>query len=126
MTTNECKAFVDATLPALVDELMLERWKIECDYDARLDGSTLAEVNLDSDYLSAFIRFDARKISDESELKLVLIHELSHIILAPIEFYRNLKSQDNDLEQRLWTHALENVVTHLERIFIARQDARNV
>ena len=119
MTNDYCKALVDLTLPALVDELMLELWKIEI-HCVRLDGDDLADCSLTPDYKIAVIRIDAEKIDDQKALKSILYHELSHIILEPIEFYRSLKTQDNDLEPRLWTNALENVVTHLERVLMAR------
>jgi predicted SprT family Zn-dependent metalloprotease len=120
MLIEECKAHIEKLLPELTKELMLESWQIECEYDARIDGATLADINLDNDYKTALIRFDAAKIRDELELKRVLTHELCHLIQAPIDFYRSLRAQESDLEYRLYTNALENVVTHLERIFMAR------
>jgi hypothetical protein len=121
MLIEQCKGYVDATLPALVDELMLELWKIEIHY-VRLQEDDLADCSLTPDYKIAVIRIDAEKIDDERALKSILYHELSHIILEPIEFYRSLKAQDNELEQKLWTNALENTVTHLERIFARKRE----
>jgi hypothetical protein len=119
---EDCKSFVDSNLPALIKELILESWEIEVDCHARLDGNNIAECDSDPDYMFAIIRIDCDKIKSEKHLKSVLYHELCHVIQAPIEFYRGLmKSSDSELDQKLWTHAVENVVTHLERIFMARQ-----
>jgi len=122
MTTDQCKAFVEANLQAMVKELMLESWDITVKYSSRPDNDdgVLAKCKTDMDYRWAVITIYDDAILDEKELSRVLYHELFHVVLSPFDFYRNTRKAENAAESRVYIFALENVVTHLERVLMAR------
>jgi hypothetical protein len=121
MQIEACKTFIESTLPAMTKELMLESWDITVKYSRpEADDGVLARCKTDIDYRWAVITIYDESILDEKELTRVLYHEMVHIVLSPFDFYRNARKPENSAESRVYVYALENVVTHLERVLMAR------
>lgn len=125
MDASQVKAIVDANLERLRDELWLNTWKISVNYGP-LEGDTAAVVNLENaDYNAAAITIDPAQLRTEKDVMQTLVHELLHVTLARFELYRlsvielipDHVYQDGGgkVEQRLYTHALEQAVEMLQR-----------
>jgi len=119
------KAIVDANVERLRDELWLNTWKIIVNY-AALDGDTAAECGLDdADYNIAVITMDPAKFPTEKQVMQALVHELLHVTLARFDLWRDAaialipdhvyEDGAGKVEQRLYTHALEQAVEMLQR-----------
>lgn len=125
MDASRVKATVDNNLERLRDALWLNTWKISVEYEA-LEGDTAAECRLDhADYNVAVIAIDPAQLRTEKDVMQTLVHELLHVTLARFELYRlsvielipDHVYQDGGgkVEQRLYTHALEQAVEMLQR-----------
>ena len=125
MDASRVKAIVDANLERLRDELWLNTWKISVNYGP-LEGDTAAVVNLENaDYNAAAITIDPAQLRTEKDVMQTLVHELLHVTLARFELYRLsvielipdhvYEDGGGKVEQRLYTHAVEQAVEMLQR-----------
>lgn len=125
MDASRVKAIVDANLERLRDELWLNTWKISVNYGP-LEGDTAAVVNLENaDYNAAAITIDPAQLRTERDVMQTLVHELLHVTLARFELYRLsvielipdhvYEDGGGKVEQRLYTHAVEQAVEMLQR-----------
>lgn len=104
--------------------LSINHWNIRCYAEAcELVGAS-AECIRNVDYEFATIRVDPEKFDTEEEFLDSLFHEMCHIILSPIDLYREAATQHIEAgsvpqkqDERLWHFAIENTVINLERLW---------
>ncbi len=124
MDTSAVKAIVDRHIEPLMESMGIPHWKISVYYDSCSDPEWVAECRRICDYNQAWITIDPRHAVDEAGVVKSLVHELCHVILAPLDVYREAMTQHiengTDLakqENRLWSHFIEQTVINCERMY---------
>lgn len=85
MTADEVNSFVEAQLPRLKTILGLADWRIRFTYEACGNDGAFGECSVSEDTHTADITIDPDLHPDVRELADTLLHELSHVVLAPFE-----------------------------------------
>ncbi|HEY9737536.1 MAG TPA: hypothetical protein V6D06_14680 [Trichocoleus sp.] len=126
MDKSAVKAAVEKHLERVSNQLAPVRsWKLTIKYEA-LPGdhksTTEASCSFDYAYEDAVIRFDPEAHDDERHVVRNLRHELIHLLLAPIEAYREtitpmLSDEQSSVEYQAARVAVERCVMNVERVF---------
>lgn len=137
MDYSKAKAWIDANGERLRDAMGLRHWVVtfrleRLDGQARFPGATcLGECNTQPDYNRAVITIDHDEIDDEAELERVATHEMLHVVLSPLNVYRDYRNQgveadspDADRNQVIWDYFIEQAIVNLERLWEHRGEFR--
>lgn len=127
MDASEVKAIVDRNIERAMGELGVPHWRVSVDYEAIETPNWSAQCDRRGrDYWEASITLDPSRFDNARAVVRAMYHELAHLILAPMDVYRDITSAHivNDTaeahqERVLWTHAIEGCVTALERGMLA-------
>jgi len=124
---SEAQRIVQANVERIRDALRLHDWYTTIEYGPCSNPNWGASCDrAGGDYKRATITINPELHDTEEEVLSSLTHELLHLVLAPLDVYRDIITSlvpgMHELggpvavaEQRAWTHALEAVVTLLER-----------
>ena len=123
MDESAVRKIVEGNIERLAQAIGVNHWRISVTYGPCSDPDWQAQCNrAGGDYWRADLTFDPAKLDDEDEVMRSLVHELLHLVLAPFDHYRDAITThirpgtvEGDQEQILWTHAVEQTVTLLER-----------
>lgn len=121
MDKSEVQAVVEANIDRIRTAMNLHDWFIGINYEPTGHPGWAASCDrAGGDYQRASIIIDPNGHDSETEVLRSLVHELLHLVLAPFDVYRDAISsfapdEADALEQRLWTHAVEQAATRLER-----------
>jgi hypothetical protein len=135
MDRSAAKAIVDAHLDELQALLGIQHWRVRVSYDPleseRPGWDTLGNCFANPDYDSSLINLNADALDNEEQVLSVLRHELFHVVLSPYNVVENLLAPvlEGDATKRgmfasIWTHAMEQTVINLERMFVALTKAK--
>ena len=128
MPKDTVLAIARAYLEPMSQALHVAHWdiKLEVKHIASKEGAA-AQVFMDNDYHKARIVIDHRECDSEADVCRYLRHELIHLLLGPFDLYADttreaLKGVDGassllDVDHRVFTHAVEQAVLNLERVF---------
>ena len=124
MDKSKVKEIVDANILKMMCQLGVQAWKIGVFYEPAGDPNWVASCSRQLPYQSATIRIDPQMAESEEDVLDSLRHELIHVLLAPLDAYRDLvtsniesESPMDTAEDRAWTLAIESCVLAVERIF---------
>jgi hypothetical protein len=125
MEQSELKEVADRHIAPIRDLLCLGHWRITPAYESIDKGGVAAQCYADANYDHAKIVFDAAKIeADEEKIVELIFHELSHVVLSPLDLVGNLALsmlEGNTAAcaaiQVIHEHACEQAVINLERIW---------
>ena len=102
----------------------LADWIIEVTVQPVPDDAVKAQCVVQGEYRRLDITIDHRRIADEVELEDVIIHEMLHAVLSPleelwpaIEAYFEEEKAVGRAVRVAYTNAIERTVTRLERLF---------
>lgn len=121
MDGSKVRAYVTKYIEPLMEAIGVPHWRVTVSY-LPLEGDAAANVSLEhAPYMRASIIIDPFKCESEKDIRLVLVHELLHIIIEPFVLYRNFMYpllRDNKDEQTreaiIYTHAMERTIYNLE------------
>ncbi len=134
MDESAVRKVVESNLEALAGALGLERWKITIRFERCQDAGgdryvTQAQCDMKGEYETAIITLDHAEFNDDAHVIATLTHELTHIMLAPLDVYRDFAAAavtGNPVMERqaaeLWTSAIEKTVLGLERAWHRTRD----
>jgi hypothetical protein len=77
------RSWIDANVPLLMVELGIEDWAVSFK-SKRLPKGYQAMCSPMAEYRSASIEYDPRQIDSADEFARVILHELCHVVLAPM------------------------------------------
>ena len=121
MDRSEVRAIVETNLDRIRTALNLHDWFIGINYGPTDNPNWAASCDRSGgDYQRASIVIDPHMHDTPEDVLKTLVHELLHLALAPLDVYRDAissfaPSEADGMEQRVWTHAIEQAVTRLER-----------
>jgi hypothetical protein len=113
--------------------LGIPHWGIVCTYEpipsADDDWQHRADCQIAVNYNKALIRFNPEAFDDEADLVKTIRHELFHIVLSPYDVFlavvRPLLEPTEvvgEMARAAWTHAIEQGVVNLERMYLGLTD----
>jgi hypothetical protein len=126
MDKSAVEKIVREAAPGLSKTFGLSFWAIRFAFDV-LPGSdkstTCGAVDALVSYNVATIRINPEAMNDEAEVLGTLRHELFHIAISPMNLFSEaiaalgLNEQGANVLDRVWTHAIEQTVLGLERMY---------
>jgi hydroxymethylpyrimidine/phosphomethylpyrimidine kinase len=121
---SKCREIVDAHILAMMRQLGVQAWKVSVLYEPTGNPNWVASCTRQLPYQSAVIRIDPHMAESEEDVLDSLRHELIHVLLAPLDAYRDVVTSNIEAdspmdaaEDRAWTQAIETCVLAVERIF---------
>jgi|GEM_PF-3436176 len=132
MDRSQCSYIVKREMPKLTKLLGVQFWIITVTYEPISDPKINSTCDRQYPQQKAVINIDPGKHRTEADILHSLRHELIHILLSPLDVYRNLAAANFEpntpmakVEATSWEISLELSVLAVERIFdwgIAAQD----
>lgn len=123
LTEAEVRTFVDRHIGPMARVMGVAHWEIGVSYGPACRPEFKADVVRELDYQQLTITIDPEHCDDEQSVVRTLIHELSHVLLAPFQLYRDMMTQhvrpgtvEHRREARLWHHVEETIVVNIERM----------
>lgn len=123
MDRSEVKRIVDENITRMVDQLGIGYWRGEVVYGPCQNPDWKASCQRIVDYDQFIITIDHEKAETPEDVLRSLRHELLHVLISPFDLYRDVVTQmiaasdgDTCVAERVWTHAVEQVVLRLERM----------
>ncbi|MBD2119351.1 hypothetical protein [Trichocoleus sp. FACHB-262] len=124
MDKSKVKEVVDTNILKMMRQLGVQAWKVAVLYEPTGNPNWVASCTRQLPYQSAVIRIDPHMAESEADVLNSLRHELIHVLLAPLDAYRDVvisnieaDSPMDAAEDRAWTMAIETCVLAVERIF---------
>nr|WP_290224128.1 hypothetical protein [Trichocoleus desertorum] len=125
MDASKCREIVDANILKMMRQLGVQAWRVSVLYEpAGNNPNWVASCLTNLPYQRATIRIDPQMAESEEDVLDSLRHELIHVLLAPLDAYRDLVTSNIEAdssmdaaESRAWTMAIETCVLAVERIF---------
>lgn len=127
MDRSAVKTIVDREIELLMERLGIPHWKIRVEYEVEQPSNGRVrngECEWLVDYNSATVRLNPDSLEDEAHVLKVLRHELFHILLSPYSVAHNVilplteaDSVKDKMLQSVWTHAMEQAIINLERMY---------
>lgn len=124
MDRSECERLVEKHRGPLVEFVGVGHWRLKFVVGACDDRGNTAECQRNTPYDIATITVDHDKFEDESFLLDTLFHELTHLLLAPMDVYRQNYCQavepnsvEDKREDMLWCYSIEQTVVNFERLW---------
>jgi hypothetical protein len=122
---SKCREIVDAHILAMMRQLGVQAWRVSVLYEPAGDNPNwVASCATNLPYQRATIRINPHMAESEEDVLDSLRHELIHVLLAPLDAYRDLVTSNIEsgssmdaAESRAWTQAIETCVLAVERIF---------
>ena len=127
MKTSIVKEIVEREIEPLKEKLGIKFWKIKVSYNLRSNSGFSADVGHCTrlvDYDQAYIQLDPSGLKNEEHVIEILLHELFHIVLSPLDILCNslheLFKDDEKLKgvmESIRVHSIEKAVINLERMY---------
>lgn len=125
MDKSAVKEIVDREIKGMMNMLGVVRsWRINVLYESPSNQEWMASCERLLSYQRATIRIDPARHDTEAEVIDSLRHELIHVLLAPLDAYRDIvtasieaDSSMDCAESRAWELAIETTVLSIERMF---------
>ena len=125
MDDSAVRAIVDKRIKRAMQEIGIPHWHITIEYGPTgVDNWAASCDRRGRDYWHATITLDPAVLDDDEHVLTCLYHELAHVLLAPLDVYRDavtarIHSGGDEAAQTqeaiLWTHAIEACTTALGR-----------
>ena len=122
MDASAVRAIVNKRIERAMREIGIPHWRINVEYGPTGTPHWAASCDRQGrDYWHATITLDPTKLDDEEHVLTCLYHELAHVLLAPLDVYRDAitvhinTDAAHTQEAILWTHAIEACITTIER-----------
>jgi len=98
------------------EEFNLLEWDIHYELAQLTDSDTRAECTRNTDYRQAWIKFDPSHCDTYEQAYEACVHEVFHIVAAPLDVLWAGRSRTSDEDGR-WHAGLEPLITKLERFY---------
>lgn len=117
METSEVRAIVETHASAMLHLVGAPHWKVEIEYGRCDNPEWGAQCYRKVEYWHAIITLDPERHDTEQDVLDSLRHEMTHLLLAPFDLYRDLMTQhisvdspEGRQEGVAWTFAVEQTV----------------
>lgn len=116
ISTERLRGIVAEHMPALIKRLALQNWEITIRFGPTPDPKWAMTIDRESAYNLATITLDASKIRDGNHALKCLLHELIHIVLAPMDLFFAMTREHHSQElDAAWNYALEQTIVGIEQ-----------
>jgi hypothetical protein len=121
MDAKAVRKIVDKYELEIATLLGVQDWTRSYEYGVCSNPEWVASCDRKIDYKLADICINPDKMHSPEDVMSALVHELGHIMLAPMDVYRNVmyqflpKTLADRVERLSWTHSIETTNVLLER-----------